>query len=543
MEDVIKIELKKMFSQEMLNLYKKISQQIKYKSPNLLNQINKFGGYEAGLKYITTETYLTDFGILWENKRLDLSIEALLTDPKYKDIIPLDIVEFAKKRLKEYDYAPNVIQAPTVTSDTKIHSNIEQPSKVEISEKVSENMQVTNTNQVYYTDEVKITSNDWAQIFMNDKVFTEKNRDLLTRMYLAGGINITRQDLSEEDGYPSTYPYKEVVMSLCKRIKSHTKIETPISNTGDKLWWNIIFTGYFISNQSFEWSINSNLYSAMEMLITNQELTTSHISLSDKMSKRKSEKTDHISVTLFKKEKVAPYDKHEIGVIEHMDNNIYIEDNKKSNPLTLVQSKNSTKEENVKKENVKKEIVKKENVKKEIVKEEEKSKKSWKENDDLDDEERLDAFLDELFNEDEDTLEIDEEPSLEDLNEIEKLLHDPFVNTPSKTAVEKMCRKPFETVKKPDETIQKEKWNELKKACLEYYGASCEICSIDYGYTYGDKFEKLMDVHNLKSTTKEWDNLDVNPEKDLIPICHNCHTILHSKFPNYTVEQVKEMLK
>ena len=42
------------------------------------------------------------------------------------------------------------------------------------------------------------------------------------------------------------------------------------------------------------------------------------------------------------------------------------------------------------------------------------------------------------------------------------------------------------------------------------------------------------------STIKEEYQIDY--EKDLIPVCPNCHAMIHRKNPPYTCEQIKELL-
>jgi len=35
----------------------------------------------------------------------------------------------------------------------------------------------------------------------------------------------------------------------------------------------------------------------------------------------------------------------------------------------------------------------------------------------------------------------------------------------------------------------------------------------------------------------------VNPEKDLIPVCPNCHSMLHKRKPAYSVEELKQIIE
>ncbi|MDQ2907279.1 MAG: hypothetical protein M3Y81_27545 [Chloroflexota bacterium] len=35
----------------------------------------------------------------------------------------------------------------------------------------------------------------------------------------------------------------------------------------------------------------------------------------------------------------------------------------------------------------------------------------------------------------------------------------------------------------------------------------------------------------------------VDPIKDLRPVCPNCHTIIHSQYPPYSIDEVRAMVR
>lgn len=88
---------------------------------------------------------------------------------------------------------------------------------------------------------------------------------------------------------------------------------------------------------------------------------------------------------------------------------------------------------------------------------------------------------------------------------------------------------------------------QARKECLKFYNNSsvCQICGIDIAKTYGAKFTGKIHVHHLIPLSKIKKKYIINPVKDLIPVCPNCHMILHSKGKNevYTVEEVKNFIK
>lgn len=71
----------------------------------------------------------------------------------------------------------------------------------------------------------------------------------------------------------------------------------------------------------------------------------------------------------------------------------------------------------------------------------------------------------------------------------------------------------------------------------------CQICGFDFGAFYGKELEGRIHVHHLKPLSEIGKEYEVDAEKDLIPICANCHLAIHSKKPVYTPDEIKKMIK
>lgn len=83
-----------------------------------------------------------------------------------------------------------------------------------------------------------------------------------------------------------------------------------------------------------------------------------------------------------------------------------------------------------------------------------------------------------------------------------------------------------------------------RQACINHFGAICQICGCDMGKIYGKQFLGKIHVHHKVPLNEIAQTYKVDPIKDLIPVCPNCHMILHCKKDGYyTPEQVKLMLK
>ena len=81
-----------------------------------------------------------------------------------------------------------------------------------------------------------------------------------------------------------------------------------------------------------------------------------------------------------------------------------------------------------------------------------------------------------------------------------------------------------------------------RKKCIEHYGAKCQVCGFDFAETYGSDFEGLIEVHHIVPISNIQSEYIVDPIKDLIPLCPNCHTAIHKKLDNccLTIEELRK---
>lgn len=81
-----------------------------------------------------------------------------------------------------------------------------------------------------------------------------------------------------------------------------------------------------------------------------------------------------------------------------------------------------------------------------------------------------------------------------------------------------------------------------RRKCIEHYGTSCIICGFSAGAMYGEEFEGMIHVHHIKPLNEIGTEYVVDPIQDLIPVCPNCHMILHSGKSQVTMEELKSKL-
>jgi 5-methylcytosine-specific restriction protein A len=78
---------------------------------------------------------------------------------------------------------------------------------------------------------------------------------------------------------------------------------------------------------------------------------------------------------------------------------------------------------------------------------------------------------------------------------------------------------------------------------LQIHGKTCAVCGFDGSSTYGRNGEGLIHVHHLLEIAGVGKEYEVDPSKDLIPVCPNCHAMIHRRRPAYSIAEVKKMLK
>ena len=79
--------------------------------------------------------------------------------------------------------------------------------------------------------------------------------------------------------------------------------------------------------------------------------------------------------------------------------------------------------------------------------------------------------------------------------------------------------------------------------CLQHHGYSCNICGFDFYEVYGEIGKNFIHVHHIIPLYKVSKEYEVDPINDLIPICPNCHTMIHRRKPELSVDELKSYLK
>lgn len=78
-----------------------------------------------------------------------------------------------------------------------------------------------------------------------------------------------------------------------------------------------------------------------------------------------------------------------------------------------------------------------------------------------------------------------------------------------------------------------------REQCLQYYGTRCHVCMKSMEEVYGEIGKDIIHVHHVIPISTHKEAHTVNPIEDMRPICPNCHAVIHSRVPPYSLDEVR----
>lgn len=98
----------------------------KYVPTKFLGMLSSSGAYATAAQLLSSKDLTSGYQRLWENKRLDLSVEALVLEHEWWEYFDPMLLQRAEARLREFNYIPKI---PARRSDVLV--SIEWPDTVE----------------------------------------------------------------------------------------------------------------------------------------------------------------------------------------------------------------------------------------------------------------------------------------------------------------------------------------------------------------------------------------------------------------------------
>lgn len=82
-----------------------------------------------------------------------------------------------------------------------------------------------------------------------------------------------------------------------------------------------------------------------------------------------------------------------------------------------------------------------------------------------------------------------------------------------------------------------------RKAAIEAHGTTCFGCGFNFGDHYGKRGEGYIEIHHVKPLYSLDGEVEVDVDKELIPLCSNCHRMVHrSKKDVLTLDDLKRII-
>lgn len=91
------------FHQAMLDGYQQLAK-LGYRATYFLRMVQELGGVQAARQLINQEEVSEGFTRLWEMGRLDLSAEAFVLKPEYRELFTTEERKRARQRLADMSY-------------------------------------------------------------------------------------------------------------------------------------------------------------------------------------------------------------------------------------------------------------------------------------------------------------------------------------------------------------------------------------------------------------------------------------------------------
>lgn len=82
-----------------------------------------------------------------------------------------------------------------------------------------------------------------------------------------------------------------------------------------------------------------------------------------------------------------------------------------------------------------------------------------------------------------------------------------------------------------------------RNVCLAHHGVSCKVCGFDFQLSYGELGRGFIHVHHILPVSQVKKRYKVNPITDLMPVCPNCHEMLHRTTPPIQIKDLMTIFK
>lgn len=92
------------------------------------------------------------------------------------------------------------------------------------------------------------------------------------------------------------------------------------------------------------------------------------------------------------------------------------------------------------------------------------------------------------------------------------------------------------------ETNKYERSRFNRSLAIKIHGLSCFGCNFNFESFYGPAGQGIIEIHHLTPVHLMNERRVVDPRSELVPLCSNCHTLVHRQDPPYDLQQLRNFV-
>ncbi|QYJ96992.1 HNH endonuclease [Shewanella alkalitolerans] len=83
-----------------------------------------------------------------------------------------------------------------------------------------------------------------------------------------------------------------------------------------------------------------------------------------------------------------------------------------------------------------------------------------------------------------------------------------------------------------------------RKQAIAIHGNSCFACGFNFGEFYGEYADGYIHIHHRTPVSELGGPKSIDPETDLVPLCANCHSVVHRRRANtLSISELMELIE
>lgn len=87
-----------------------------------------------------------------------------------------------------------------------------------------------------------------------------------------------------------------------------------------------------------------------------------------------------------------------------------------------------------------------------------------------------------------------------------------------------------------------ERSESARNACINHHKPVCQVCHLNFEEKYGEIGRGYIHVHHIVPIASIGRRYQIDPINDLVPVCPNCHAMLHQQSPPFSLENLRAKL-